>query len=128
MPRSFRIFTLALIAMLVLALPSSSLARKAHHHAKAKHKIAHKTDHNHDGLPDTWEKANKLSLKVNQAGRDQDRDGANNAAEYVAGTNPRDSDSDDDGEMDGSETVGTIASFATDGTLVITTAGGHVSG
>ncbi len=128
MPRIFRIFTVAMMAMLVLALPSSSLARKAHHHAKAKHKIARKADRNHDGLPDSWEKANKLSLKVNQAGRDQDADGANNAAEFVAGTNPRDRDSDDDGVLDGAETVGTIASFSADGTLVITTAGGPVSG
>ncbi len=126
MSRLFRIFTLAALAMLVLALPSSSLARKSHH---VKHKAAHKADRNRDGLPDRWEKANRLSLRVNQASRDQDKDGANNAAEFVAGTNPHDSDSDDDGMKDGAETVGTIASFdATSGTLVITTAGGPVSG
>ena len=33
MPRIIRLFTLAAMAMLVLALPSSSLARKAHHTA-----------------------------------------------------------------------------------------------
>ena len=122
MPRLIRIFTFAALAMLVLALPSSSLARKSH---GKKHKVAHKSDRNRDGLPDRWEKAHKLSLKVNQSGRDQDRDGANNAAEYAAHTNPRNCDSDHDGIKDGKETVGTIASF-TDGILVITTAAGLI--
>ena len=82
MPRLFRILMIAALAMLLLVVPSASLARKTHHHS-AKHRIAHKADRNRDGLPDKWERANKLSLNVNQAGRDQDSDGANNAAEFI---------------------------------------------
>ena len=107
------LFALALLA----ALPATAGAKR---HARHGGKVAHKADRNRDGLPDTWERRNHLSLRVNQAGRDQDRDGANNAAEFAAGTNPRDRDSDDDGMPDGSEDVGTVTSFA-DGTLVITT-------
>ena len=126
MSRSLRSLCIALVAMLLLALPSASFARKAHRtHHRSHH--AMKADRNRDGLPDGWERANKLSLKVNQAGRDQDTDGANNAAEFVANTNPHDSDSDDDGVMDGGETVGTVLSFTGD-VLVIHTATGDVSG
>ena len=57
-------------------------------------------DRNRDRNPDRWEKAHNLSLKVNQAGRDQDRDGLKNLTEYRAGTDPRDADSDDDGVRD----------------------------
>jgi thrombospondin type 3 repeat protein len=77
-------------------------------------------DRNHDGLPDRWERSHHLSLKVNQARRDQDRDGMRNRAEFVAGTNPRDADTDNDGVKDGREDAGTVVSFdATTGTLVI---------
>jgi hypothetical protein len=68
-------------------------------------------DRNHDRIPDRWEKRHKLSLTVNQAGRDQDRDHLRNRAEFLAGDNPRDDDSDDDGVMDGEENAGTISSF-----------------
>ena len=84
------LFALALMA----ALPATAGAKK---HTRHGGKVAHKADRNRDGLPDRWERRNHLSLRVNQAGRDQDRDGANNAAEFAASTNPRDSDSDDDG-------------------------------
>ncbi len=57
-------------------------------------------DRNRDRIPDRWEKAHNLSLKVNQAGRDQDRDGLKNLTEYRSGTDPRDADSDDDGVRD----------------------------
>lgn len=116
---------LALLALAMLvALPATASAKK---HSRHGGKAAHKADRNRDGLPDRWERRNHLSLRVNQAGRDQDRDGANNAAEYAGHTNPRDHDSDDDGMSDGSEDVGTVVSF-TDGTLVITAGGLPVSG
>jgi hypothetical protein len=77
-------------------------------------------DRNHDRIPDRWEKRHNLSLTVNQAGRDQDRDHMRNRAEFLSGDNPRDRDSDDDGIMDGEENAGTIASFdAATGKLVI---------
>ena len=68
-------------------------------------------DRNHDHIPDHWEKSHHLSLTVNQAGKDQDGDHLRNRAEFKAGDNPRDADSDDDGVMDGEENAGTIQSF-----------------
>jgi hypothetical protein len=68
-------------------------------------------DRNHDRIPDRWERAHHLSLKVNQAKRDQDRDGLRNRAEFLAGTDPRNDDSDDDGTKDGGEGAGTVTSF-----------------
>lgn len=77
-------------------------------------------DRNHDRIPDRWEARHHLSLEVNQARRDQDRDHLRNRAEFLAGDNPREEDSDGDGVMDGAENAGTIASFdATSGRLVI---------
>ncbi|MGZ8666509.1 MAG: hypothetical protein ACXWZM_05310 [Solirubrobacterales bacterium] len=107
-------------------------------------------DRNHDRIPDRWEKRHKLSLKVKQAGRDQDRDHLRNLGEFRQGTSPRDADSDDDGLRDGKEhgvgndptdedsdgdgvedgdeNAGTIASF--DGTTLTIdlAAGGSISG
>jgi hypothetical protein len=75
-------------------------------------------DRNHDRIPDRWERAHHLSLKVNQARRDQDHDGLRNRAEFLANTDPRNDDSDDDGVDDGNEGAGTVTSF-TGGVLVI---------
>lgn len=100
---------LALGALALLALPSLAAAK----------------DRNHDRIPDRWEKRHKLSLKTNQARLDQDRDHLRNRAEFLAGDDPRDDDSDDDGVMDGSEQAGTIASFDTEsGRLTINLFGG----
>lgn len=65
--------------------------------------VASAADVNKDGIPDRWEKRNNLSLNVNQAKRDQDRDGLNNLYEYKSGTKPRDADTDNDGKGDASE-------------------------
>jgi len=98
-------FALALGALVAfLAMPSLAAAK----------------DRNHDRIPDRWEKSHHLSTKVNQARRDQDRDHLDNRQEFLAGDNPRDKDSNDDGVMDGAENAGTIASFDTEtGRLVI---------
>jgi hypothetical protein len=79
-------------------------------------------DRNHDGLPDRWEKRHHLSLHVNQARKDQDRDGLRNKAEFLAGDNPRKADSDGDGIKDGAEHTGTVLSF-TGGVLKVTVFG-----
>jgi hypothetical protein len=82
--------------------------------------LASAKDQNRDRIPDRWEQRHHLSLNVNQAGRDQDGDHLRNRAEFRAGDNPRDRDSDDDGVMDGEENAGTIQSFdAASGKLVI---------
>lgn len=94
----------ALGALALLALPGAAAAK----------------DGNHDRIPDRWERHHHLSTAVNQAGRDQDHDQLRNRAEFLAGDNPRDRDSDDDGVMDGNENAGTITSFdAATGKLVI---------
>ncbi|HVO53396.1 MAG TPA: hypothetical protein VMT37_03185 [Solirubrobacterales bacterium] len=81
---------------------------------------AQPTDRNHDRIPDRWEKRHHLSLKVDQARRDQDRDHLRNRGEFLAGDNPRNDDSDGDGVIDGDEQAGTIASFdSASGKLVI---------
>ncbi len=134
--------------MLLLALPTAAVAKpstgtktkqhataKAKQHAaakakkraaaKAKQRAARAADRNRDGLPDKWEKRYKLSLKVNQAQRDQDADGVVNLSEYTGGTNPRKADSDNDGVDDGSEDLGRVLSFdATTSVLKITDASG----
>jgi hypothetical protein len=99
----------ALSALALLALPSLAAAK----------------DRNDDRIPDRWEKRHHLSLKVKQTARDQDRDRMRNRAEFLAGSDPRDKDSDDDGVMDGDENAGTIASFdAETGRLTIALFGG----
>jgi len=103
-------FALALGALALLAMPSLAAAR----------------DRNHDHVPDRWEKRHHLSLEVNQARLDQDRDHLRNRAEFLAGDNPRDRDTNDDGVMDGNENAGTIGSFdAATGKLVIDLFGGE---
>jgi len=108
--------TLAAVVALVaiLAVPGTAAAK----------------DRNHDRIPDRWEKRHRLSLKVNQTRRDQDRDRLCNRAEFLVGTNPHDSDTDDDGVPDGEEKAGTIASFdPTSGELTINLFnGGSASG
>lgn len=97
-------FALALSALAILAIPSLAAAK----------------DRNRDRIPDRWEKRHNLSLNVSQAGRDQDHDRLRNRAEFLAGDDPRDQDSDDDGIIDGTEQAGTIASFDEEtGRLVI---------
>jgi hypothetical protein len=89
------LLVVALGALALLALPGVAAAK----------------DRNHDHIPDRWEKRHRLSLKVNQARRDQDSDHLRNLAEFQAGDNPRDDDSDNDGVVDGQENAGTIQSF-----------------
>ena len=85
-------------------------------------------DRNHDRIQDRWEKRHHLSLKVNQARRDQDKDGLRNRAEFRAGMNPRDADSDNDGVEDDNENAGTIDSFdASTGKLTIKLFGGDTA-
>ncbi|MEO8690612.1 MAG: hypothetical protein ABI611_20635 [Solirubrobacteraceae bacterium] len=59
--------------------------------------------HDHDRLPDKWEKRNHLNLKKDDSRGDRDHDGLSNYGEYRAHTNPRKKDSDHDGRRDGRE-------------------------
>jgi hypothetical protein len=100
----------ALGALALLALPGAAAAK----------------DRNHDRIPDRWEKRHHLSTAVNQARRDQDSDHLRNRAEFLAGDNPRNADSDGDGIPDGEENAGKIASFDSEtGKLTIDLFGGE---
>jgi hypothetical protein len=101
--------TLLLIAATFAALLAFAPGAMAH---------SWRGDRNHDRIPDRWERANHLSLKVNQAKRDQDHDGLRNRGEFQAGDDPRDADTDDDGIDDGQEKAGTVTSF-TNGVLIV---------
>ena len=61
-------------------------------------------DADSDGMPDAWETAHTFNpASASDATQDADSDGLNNLREYLAGTNPRDGDSDNDGAVDGLE-------------------------
>jgi hypothetical protein len=98
----FRTTALMIVALLVAAFALAGTA-------SAK-------DRNNDRIPDRWEKHYKLSLKVNQARRDQDKDGLNNRGEFRSASDPRSDDTDDDGVEDGDENAGVITEF--DGTTL----------
>ncbi|HEX8854141.1 MAG TPA: hypothetical protein VF752_00970 [Thermoleophilaceae bacterium] len=87
--RTLKRLCVAAAALALLALPASALASSK--------------DRNHDRIPDRWEKRHHLSLRVNQAKRDQDNDGLNNLGEFRSHTDPRDPDTDNDGVEDGDE-------------------------
>jgi hypothetical protein len=98
------LMAIAALGLLALALPAAAAAK----------------DRNHDRIPDRWEKRHNLSLRVNQAHRDQDRDKLANRKEFESGMDPNDADSDNDGVEDGDEGAGTIVSFdETTGQLTI---------
>jgi hypothetical protein len=106
-----RIATITGACALIAGLlgPSTALAHHGHHS---------RADRNHDGLPDKWEHKHHLRLRAGQASADQDHDGLRNRAEFLAGDDPRDADSDDDGVKDGAEGAGKVVSF-TGGVLKI---------
>jgi hypothetical protein len=87
--RTTRLLVVLALALGLLAITASTAAAKS--------------DRNHDRIPDRWEKKHGLSLHVNQARRDQDRDGLKNLGEFRAKTDPRDDDTDNDGVEDGDE-------------------------
>lgn len=93
-------------AVAALALPGGAAARA--------------TDRDHDHMPDRWEHTHGLDVKHDDARRDVDHDGLRNLAEFKAGTDPRDADSDGDGINDGAEDAGTVVTFA-NGVLTLKT-------
>jgi hypothetical protein len=85
--KAFSVAAAGALALLVVAFGGTAVAK----------------DRNHDQIPDKWEKKFNLSLKVDQANKDQDRDHVDNLNEFQEGTNPRDKDTDNDGRKDGRE-------------------------
>lgn len=62
-------------------------------------------DYDNDGMLDEFELANEFDpLDKTDAALDADEDGLTNVAEQDAGTAPRDSDTDNDGYLDGDDT------------------------
>src|SRR6184192_594061 len=100
MSRTISRFLIALAAMAVAAAFAFIVAPGAD--AQRHHK-SHSGDRNRDRIPDRWERRYHLSLRVNQARRDQDHDGLTNLGEFESHTNPRDADTDNDGIEDGDE-------------------------
>jgi hypothetical protein len=88
MRKHLTIAVTGVLAALLLAIPAAATTAR---------------DANNDNLPDRWEKRHDLSLNVNQAPRDQDQDGLRNKGEYKHGTDPRDPDSNNNGEGDEQE-------------------------
>jgi hypothetical protein len=98
-----------LVALAALALPATALAK----------------DGDHDRMPDKWEKKFGLNRHKNDARKDRDHDGLRNLAEFQAGTNPNDADTDNDGTGDDQEQAGKVVSFdSSTGTLTISLFGG----
>ena len=60
-------------------------------------------DSDHDGMPNSWERAHHLNWRVANASKDADHDGLSNLREYTLRLDPRSDDSDDDGIEDGNE-------------------------
>ncbi|HSH05208.1 MAG TPA: choice-of-anchor X domain-containing protein, partial [Anaerolineae bacterium] len=60
-------------------------------------------DDDNDGLPNEWERARGTQVNVPDGGADPDGDGLSHWAEFQAGLNPFDPDSDDGGEIDGTD-------------------------
>jgi hypothetical protein len=56
-----------------------------------------------DGMPSKWEKRHHLSVRINDAAKDPDKDGLSNFGEYRSHTDPRRRDSDRDHRSDGRE-------------------------
>ncbi|MBK1854962.1 sulfatase-like hydrolase/transferase [Verrucomicrobiaceae bacterium 5K15] len=79
--------------------------------------LATTLDSDNDGMPDDYETVNGLNPNVDDAAGDNDAvggaDGLTNLEEYNAGTDPQDSDSDDDGLTDGAEVHGTFNPYQT---------------
>ena len=85
--RAFSVAAAGALALLVVAFGGTAVAK----------------DRNHDQIPDKWEKKFNLSLKVDQANKDQDKDHVDNLNEFQEGTNPRTKDSNHNGRPDGKE-------------------------
>lgn len=75
------------------------------------------TDSDEDFMPDAFEEVNDLDPYLKDGDNDADSDGSPNFEEYNRGTNVQDSDTDNDGLLDGVETgTGIFVTIANTGT------------
>jgi hypothetical protein len=81
------VLLIAMYCLTVLASPAKAAAR----------------DSDHDGMPNRWERAQGLNPDKANANANPDHDGLVNLGEYTFGTDPLESDSDDDGIDDGDD-------------------------
>lgn len=75
-------------------------------------------DDDNDGIPDTWEISHGLNpLDATDAALDNDKDGLSNLLEYIAGSDPANPDSDNDGVLDGMDAfpINPLETVDTDG-------------
>ena len=85
--RTFSVAAAGALALMVVVFGGTAVAK----------------DRNGDRIPDKWEKKFDLSLKVDQANKDQDRDKVDNLNEFRERTNPRVKDTNHNGRPDGKE-------------------------
>ena len=63
------------------------------------------TDSDEDGLSDEYEDEHGLDKQISDKNKDLDLDGLTNVEEMILGSNPDNSDSDGDGQLDGAEVI-----------------------
>ncbi|RZU53245.1 hypothetical protein EV385_5148 [Krasilnikovia cinnamomea] len=90
--------------MRILRITATSLLAVAASSAFAMPAQAAPKDSDHDGMPNSWEIKHKLNPRSKaDARKDLDGDRLPNVLEYRLGGNPRDEDTDNDGQDDGDE-------------------------
>jgi hypothetical protein len=94
------------IAVPLSAVSIADAAVQRHHGHHGHH--GHRSDWDRDKLPNRWELQYGLDAHSPNADEDPDADGLTNLAEYRAGTDPTNADTDADGTEDGDDADPTV--------------------